>query len=136
VAGTLEATESLGQLLDKLYFSATDSRDQGDKVERMMVEFFRTCTLYRQRFEDVWLWMEWPNRPDAHRDNGIDLVARERESGDLVAIQCKFFDPARNLYEHDIDSFLPESGKQATDFMIPCAERRTEGGEESGSEHR
>ena len=47
----------------------------------------------------------------AHGDHGIDLVARERESGDLVAIQCKFYDPGTTIYKHDIDSFLTESGK-------------------------
>ncbi len=104
VASTLE------DILDKLHVSASDTKDQGDKFERMMVQFFKVDVEWAQRFDDAWLWMDWPDRP-AHGDHGIDLVARERESGDLVAIQCKFFDPAITVYKHHIDSFLSESGK-------------------------
>ncbi|MDP3331461.1 MAG: type ISP restriction/modification enzyme [Methylococcaceae bacterium] len=44
-------------------------------------------------------------------DVGIDLVARERYTGDYCAIQCKFYDPASQLQKSDIDSFFTESGK-------------------------
>ena len=105
MASTLET------ILEKLRASASDMRDQGDKFERMMLQFFKVDVEWAQRFDDVWLWMDWPDRP-GHGDHGIDLVARERESDDLVAIQCKFFDPGTTIYKHHIDSFLSESGKQ------------------------
>lgn len=35
----------------------------------------------------------------------------ERDTGDIVAIQCKFYDPAGTLAKPDIDSFLSASGK-------------------------
>lgn len=101
----------LETVLEKLRASASDTRDQGDKFERMMLQFFKVDVEWAQRFDDVWLWMDWPDRP-GHGDHGIDLVARERESGDLTAIQCKFFDPGTTIYKHHIDSFLSESGKQ------------------------
>jgi predicted helicase len=100
----------LEDVLAKLRASATDTRDQGDKFERMMVRFFKTDIQWTQRFDDVWLWMDWPDRPQ-HGDHGIDLVARDRETGDLTAIQCKFYDPAATIRKDDIDSFLSESGK-------------------------
>lgn len=100
----------LEDVLEKLRASATDSRDQGDKFERMMIRFFKTDVQWAQRFDDVWLWMDWPDRPQ-HGDHGIDLIARDRETGDLTAIQCKFYDPTATIYKDDIDSFLSESGK-------------------------
>ncbi len=100
----------LEDVLDKLRASASGMRDQGDRFERMMIHFFKIDVEWVQRFDDAWLWMDWPGRP-AHGDQGIDLVAHERESGDLVAIQCKFFDPAATIYKDHIDSFLSESGK-------------------------
>lgn len=100
----------LEDVLEKLRVSATDTRDQGDKFERMMVSFFRTDAQWAERFDNVWLWMDWPDRPK-HGDHGIDLVARDRETGELAAIQCKFHDPASTIYKDDIDSFLSESGK-------------------------
>jgi predicted helicase len=105
VASTLE------DILENLRASASDTRDQGDKFERVMLQFFKVDVEWAPRFDDVWLWMDWPDRP-GHGDHGIDLVARERETGDLVAIQCKFFDPGTTIYKHHIDSFLSESGKQ------------------------
>lgn len=95
----------LEDVLEKLRVSATDTRDQGDKFERMMVGFFRTDAQWAERFDNVWLWMDWPDRP-RHGDHGIDLVARDRETGELAAIQCKFYDPASTIYKDDIDSFL------------------------------
>lgn len=45
-------------------------------------------------------------------DVGIDLVARERGTGDYWAIQCKFYDPDYALQKADIDSFFTASGKR------------------------
>ncbi len=50
-----------------------------------------------------------PTAPERHR---IDLVARERETGELCAIQCKFYDPETTLRKEDIDSFFTASGKE------------------------
>jgi predicted helicase len=105
-----ENTSALEAVLDSLRRAATDKRDQGDKFERLMVRFFQTDREWSQRFDGVWTWMEWPNRP-AQADLGIDLVARDRETGGYIAIQCKFYDPDSTIDEHHIDSFLAESGR-------------------------
>jgi len=125
---------SLEQILDSLYFAATDERGKGDSFERLMLQFFRTDLTYAHRFEDVQLWMDWPGRA-GRPDTGVDLVATERETGEVVAIQCKFYDPARTLTKADIDSFLSESGKHpfaqrivvsTTDHWGPNAEKAIE----------
>jgi predicted helicase len=58
----------------------------------------------------VWLWSEWPGR-DRRPDTGIDLVAKERDSDDLTAIQCKFYAPDTYIQKSHIDSFFTASGK-------------------------
>ena len=45
-------------------------------------------------------------------DTGIDLVARERDTGAYTAIQCKFYEPTSTLSKGDIDSFFTASGKK------------------------
>jgi len=105
-----ENTSVLETVLDNLRRAATDKRDQGDKFERLMVRFFQTDREWSQRFDAVWTWMDWPERP-AQADLGIDLVARDRETSGYVAIQCKFYDPHSTIYKHHIDSFLAESGR-------------------------
>ncbi|SEE20884.1 DEAD/DEAH box helicase [Ruania alba] len=102
--------KTVADLLDKLYYASTSEADKGARFERLTQAFLRADVSWADRFADVWLWTEWPGN-GGRRDAGIDLVARERESDELVAIQCKFYDPQTRLTKAHIDSFLSESGK-------------------------
>ncbi|WP_125775946.1 DEAD/DEAH box helicase [Antribacter gilvus] len=101
---------TLDKLLDDIYFGFPNPVARGATFERLVQTFLRTDTQWSARFDEVWLWQEWADRPGP--DRGIDLVARERDTGSLVAVQCKFYDPQSTLSRSDIDSFLAESGKQ------------------------
>ena len=90
--------------------AATSNRDLGDKFERLVAHYLMTDPKYADLFSDVWLWGEWPDRWGP--DTGIDLVARERASGDYWSIQCKFYLDTHFLQKGDIDSFFTASGKQ------------------------
>jgi len=96
-------------VLEDLGTRFPDNRARGDAFERLVQTYLRTDPLYAQRFRDVWLWPEWPGR-EGQSDAGIDLVADDGEGG-IVAIQCKFYDPAHTLQKSDIDSFFTRSGK-------------------------
>jgi predicted helicase len=98
-------------VLAELIESATDERAKGDKFERLVKAYLSADPEYASRFDAVWLWMEWPDR-QGKPDTGIDLVARERETGELTAIQCKFYGPEHTLQKADIDSFFTASGKE------------------------
>ncbi|GAA4035131.1 DEAD/DEAH box helicase [Arthrobacter methylotrophus] len=104
---------SFEDVLDRLYFSATDQHDKGTKFEHLMKRYLELEPKYADQFSEVWLWNEWPDR-NGHVDTGIDLVARDRYTGELTGIQCKFYDPARTLDKKQIDSFFTAVGK--TDF--------------------
>ncbi|WP_062076565.1 DEAD/DEAH box helicase [Demequina globuliformis] len=103
-------TSTVEDLLDKFLFESQSTAEQGSKFERLIKAFLLNDVEWSQRFDAVWEWMEWPER-EGTRDTGIDLVARYRESGDLVAVQCKFYDPETVLSKQHIDSFLSDSGK-------------------------
>jgi predicted helicase len=101
---------TIHDVLEQFREAATSNRDLGDKFERLIASYLTTDPLYQEKYSDVWLWSEWPgraNRPDV----GIDLVAKERYTGELCAIQCKFYDPSASLQKSDIDSFFTASGK-------------------------
>lgn len=74
-----------------------------------MVQYLPLDPVYGRLFDAVWLWRDWPDRNGP--DTGIDLVAREEATGDLWAIQCKFYEPEHTLSRQDIDSFLARSGQ-------------------------
>lgn len=98
------------ELLDELAEAARSNHDKGIQFEKLIANYLLTDPQYADRLADVWLWSEWPDRWDT--DVGIDLVARERATGDYWAIQCKFYDPAHYLQKGDIDSFFTASGKR------------------------
>ncbi|GAB3283355.1 DEAD/DEAH box helicase [Sinomonas notoginsengisoli] len=101
---------TFASVLDRLYFTATSARDKGTKFERLVKRYLELEPKYAEQFSDVWLWNEWPDR-NGQVDTGIDLIARDRYTGELTAIQAKFYDPRRTLNKKQIDSFFTAMGK-------------------------
>lgn len=103
---------TLDSILAEFRDLASSNREMGDAFERLMVAFLRADPIYKDRFDEVWLWSEWPHRFGAGQDVGIDIVARESLTGDFCAIQCKFYLPDHSIQKADIDSFFTASGKR------------------------
>jgi predicted helicase len=101
---------SIHEILDELRSVAYDERDKGDRFERLMQAYLTTEPQYAQLYDAVWMWTAYPQR-GTRRDTGIDLVARSRDTGELTAIQCKFFDPSTTVTKPMLDSFLAASSK-------------------------
>ena len=100
----------LEDLLDKLAVSAGNNTEKGTAFEKLMASYLRTAPEFADRFEDVYLWQDWPERGNQH-DHGIDIVARDTHTGGWCAVQCKFYDPNHHVNKGDIDAFLAASGK-------------------------
>ncbi|MBJ7289178.1 DEAD/DEAH box helicase [Williamsia sp.] len=100
---------SVHEVIEAFRKQPTNS-ERGTKFEELMVRYFELDPLLSQQYEQVWRWMDWPDR-QGRADNGIDLVARERDTGNYTAIQCKFYEPTTTLRKEDLDSFFTESGK-------------------------
>ncbi len=90
--------------------AAPSTSQQGTKFEQLMVEYFHTDPTLQVTYDEVQGWSSWPHHQNSH-DTGIDLVARNRDTGEWTAIQCKFYDPKHYLQKSDIDSFFTASGK-------------------------
>jgi predicted helicase len=101
---------TLESILSEFREAAQSNREMGDKFERLIANYLLTDPQYSDRLAEVWLWSEWPDR--SGMDVGVDLVARERGTGDYWAIQCKFYDSDYALQKADIDSFFTASGKK------------------------
>ena len=61
---------------------------KGSLFEQLVKAFIETDKAQSERFDKVWLWSEYPGR-NGRPDIGIDLVAKERDGGGFVAIQCQ-----------------------------------------------
>ncbi len=97
------------QKVNKLPLS---SRDKGSFFEKLIAKYLLTDPEYANKIDKVWTWSEWDECPDRGMDSGIDLVAREIDTGNYWAVQCKFYDQEYNLQKSDIDSFFTASGKR------------------------
>ena len=102
--------KSIRDVLAEFREHSLDERDKGARFEQLMKDFLQNDTQYQRLFDEVWLWSDYPDRGN-RPDTGIDLVARERDTGELVAIQCKFYAPDALISKPDIDSFLASSSK-------------------------
>ncbi len=98
------------QLLDQFEEAATSKSAKGRSFEVFCEQFIRTDPIQTERFEQVWSWMDWPGR-DGRTDTGIDLVAKERGTGHLVGIQCKFFAPRAVLDWKHVSTFVGMLGQ-------------------------
>ena len=74
---------TIHEILTEFREAATSNRDMGDKFERLIATYLITDPLQAERFDEVWLWSEWPHRGN-QPDTGIDLVAKERATGEFA----------------------------------------------------
>ena len=100
-------------LLDEIRRRAKSEREKGELFERAIRNFLRQSPEHD--FEGVWMRKDYPDLAKIKlkkKDLGIDLIAKERKTGDLWAIQCKCYDEKNSVNKSDIDSFFTESGKK------------------------
>ena len=104
---------------------------QGRRFERLAAGALRAHPgeYGRERFAEVWLWNEWPEREALGygRDVGIDIVARQTPAygGGLCAIQCKFHQ--REVPTAGVDSFLAASATSDFASRLLVATARVSG---------
>jgi len=104
---------ALSKLLDTFRRTAVSEREKGTYFEEVILAYLRTEATYRDLYSNVWTWAEWaPANGFSAKDDGIDLVAQAAGSGEIHAIQCKFYDANYKLRKEDIDSFFTASGRK------------------------
>ncbi|MEO8496606.1 MAG: DEAD/DEAH box helicase family protein, partial [Planctomycetota bacterium] len=109
----MSAATPLQQLLDSYRAASVTEREKGSYFEELIRTYLRHEPTYADLYGDVWLLHEVP---DEHcidkKDTGIDLVARTRGTGEIHAIQCKFYAADHRIQKGDIDSFFTASGQK------------------------
>lgn len=102
--------ELIEQINKNLPNDGKHTRDRGTAFEKMAVAYFKNEPAYKNKFSDVWMLSEVPAEYNISRvDTGVDIVAKDRVSGKLTAIQAKFY--KGKVSKSDIDSFVAEASK-------------------------
>nr|WP_298788528.1 type ISP restriction/modification enzyme [uncultured Marinococcus sp.] len=107
-----ESYKSFLSLIQEIDVKKHEQRDRGTLFELLVCTYLRNEPMYQRMFDGVWMLNEVPesyNIPKA--DTGVDLIARKRSNGDLVAVQCKFYSEDTTIRKEHIDSFLNEVGR-------------------------
>ena len=119
-------------VLAELDTKAQSSAEKGRSFERLVKAFLERDKAQAQRFSHVWLWPDWPSN-QGHHDVGIDIVAEERDGGDLVAIQCKFYGPTTQIVRDHVNSFLGAYGAPefAKGIFVSTSDRWTGNAEDA-----
>jgi predicted helicase len=87
-------------------------RDRGTLFELLVTAYLKKEPMYARLFDKVWMLGDVPEEYGIpKKDTGVDLVARNRETGELIAIQCKYYAKETTIQKSHIDSFLNEVGK-------------------------
>ena len=102
------------RLLERFEARALNTKQKGTLFERAIKVYLRHEPKHRDEFEHVWLWDEWREAAgqaefDPGPDYGVDLVA-QRKSGELVAIQAKFYAKGTTLPRKRLESFIARLG--------------------------
>ena len=97
-------------LIHQLRDTARNTREQGDRLERLTKLFLTQDSIQSRLYKKVYLWKDWDGREN-FGDIGIDLVA-ENVDGGVTAIQCKFYDEHSTIAKEHIDSFISASGRK------------------------
>ena len=100
------------RILNKIDEVSNNATEKGTLLEKVIKAFIEQDKAARQRFSHVWRWYDWPERGNL-QDTGVDLVALERDTGNLVAIQSKYRKPGTTLYLDDLATFFTGLGHTA-----------------------
>lgn len=103
------------KMFDKILKQINESagsiqRDRGTYFEKLVEVYLKNEPVYKNLYSDVWLLHEVPAEYGiSKKDTGVDLVARDKNTGELTAIQAKFY--SGKVGKAEINSFIAELGK-------------------------
>lgn len=103
------------KIFDKILKQINESagsiqRDRGTYFEKLVEVYLKNEPVYKNLYSDVWLLHEVPAEYGiSKKDTGVDIVARNKNTGELTAIQAKFY--SGKVGKAEINSFIAELGK-------------------------
>jgi predicted helicase len=109
------AMSKFNAVLTKFRKHSFSERDKGARFERLIQAYLQTDPKYKDRFQKIWLWGDFPERKSfgGGQDVGIDLVALTT-SGEYWAVQCKCYQEDNTIDKETVNSFLATSSRKFT----------------------
>ena len=97
------------ELIAQVRKEVNGQRNQGTAFEKIVISYLENEPTQKHRFDRIWMLKDVPDEYGIpKRDLGVDIVARERNTGKLTAVQAKFYKDGHRVSKGDIDSFLAQ----------------------------
>ncbi|MGO4955529.1 type ISP restriction/modification enzyme [Ligilactobacillus ruminis] len=101
---------TFNELVNQIDENIEQQRDRGTAFEKLAVAYLENEPAFKNKYSDVWMLNEVPEEYHiSKQDTGVDIVARDRATGKLTAVQAKYY--RSKITKKNIDSFLAEVGK-------------------------
>ena len=101
---------TFNELVNQIDENIEQQRDRGTAFEKLAVAYLENEPAFKNKYSDVWMLNEVPEEYHiSKQDTGVDIVARDRATGKLTAVQAKYY--RSKINKKNIDSFLAEVGK-------------------------
>ena len=94
---------------DQFITSVVADGNDGKAFERFCKHFLETSPEYKDQFEKVWLWDDWPQRWS--HDKGVDLIAKYKGRDKYCAIQSKCYAAHNTVPYDEVTNFLADSNR-------------------------
>lgn len=107
---------TVSEVFDRIVAESVNKKDQGTAWERAVKFFLENDPLYRDKFDGVWMWADAPTNK-GKQDVGIDLVARDAETGEYWAIQAKCYTDT-TLSEGSVATFFMQATEDTYAFRV------------------
>lgn len=105
----MEKFDTLLQEIDAV--SKGLQRDRGTRFEMLVAAYLRSEPAYKKLYDQVWMLKDVPaSYGIPHKDLGVDLVARNRATGTLTAVQAKYYQG--KVGKDTINSFVADLNKR------------------------
>ena len=95
---------TFGDVYAQLCERYPDPQERGRRFEPLVADVLRTDRMFKERYSQVWLWNDWPERESI--DIGVDIVAELADGSGYAAFQCKCYHPDTTLQKGHLNSFL------------------------------
>ncbi|VVP23980.1 hypothetical protein PS838_03990 [Pseudomonas fluorescens] len=110
---------ALTALLNTYRTASVSEREKGTYFEELICTYLRNEATYRDLYTQVWTYSDWAKEHGLDgRDTGIDLVAKTHGTGEIHAIQCKFYADNYRVQRNDVNSFLAASGQKPFEHRV------------------
>ena len=101
---------TFNELVNQIDNYITNQRDRGTAFEKLAVAYLKNEPAFKNKYSDVWMLNEVPAEYNiSKQDTGVDIVAKDRITGKLTAVQAKYY--KGKVGKDTINSFIAESSK-------------------------